>query len=351
MLGSSGKHMSEARETAVASSSPGALNGTPTRALAGSLTGTWAHGWRALDLEGRPVLVATDGSDSCAGAARIAAALAERHHAVVHAVTVVDARAVSIPPTLDIGMPIADPLWGRSLHEDRANDVRASLETAVGVPLDWPIEVMLDTPAMGIAKEAHRLGAALIIAGLRRHGRLERAVTDETMLSLMRHAPCPVLAVLPGATSLPRRVLVAVDFSETSLVAARIAAAVAADGASVVMAYVPPLVAYPPDDGERVIHDLGVEAAFAQTSQELASDGIRFDYVTLHRQRPRSCPELLLEYADGATADLIAAGSARHGRVERWILGSVSTELVRDGRRSILVVPPRDAGPAVARAR
>jgi len=50
--------------------------------------------------------------------------------------------------------------------------------------------------------------------------------------------------------------------------------------------------------------------------------------------------ELLLEYADTARCDVIAAGAARHGRVERWILGSVSTDLVRDGRHSVLVIPP-----------
>jgi nucleotide-binding universal stress UspA family protein len=37
---------------------------------------------------------------------------------------------------------------------------------------------------------------------------------------------------------------------------------------------------------------------------------------------------------------LIAAGSARPSRVDRWLLGSVSTDLIRDGRCSVLVVPP-----------
>lgn len=39
--------------------------------------------------------------------------------------------------------------------------------------------------------------------------------------------------------------------------------------------------------------------------------------------------------------DLIAAGSARRGWLDRWMLGSVSTDFVLDGRHSARVVPPR----------
>ncbi len=342
MQGSSGQPTTVARDRAGAISSPGTTDEVRRRAPVHALTGAAEQGRRPLDLEGRTILVATDGSDASAGAVRFAAALAERHRAVVHAVTVVDTRAAPIPPKLDVAIAIGASLAGPLLHEERVREVRASFEAAAGVALAWPVEVMLGAPPMAIAKEARRLGAVLIIVGLRRHGRLERALNDETALTLMRHASCPVLGVVPSATTLPRRILVAMDFSETSLIAARSAAAIAAHHAAVVMAYVPPLTAYSPDDGERVVHDLGVEAAFARTAQELSREGVRFDHVVLHRERPRSPSELLLEYADDASAEVVAAGSARHGRVERWMLGSVSTELVRAGRQSMLIVPPRD---------
>jgi nucleotide-binding universal stress UspA family protein len=50
--------------------------------------------------------------------------------------------------------------------------------------------------------------------------------------------------------------------------------------------------------------------------------------------------EELLACADESRADLIAIGSLRHERLERWILGSVTTDIVRDGRCSVLVIPP-----------
>jgi nucleotide-binding universal stress UspA family protein len=89
-----------------------------------------------------------------------------------------------------------------------------------------------------------------------------------------------------------------------------------------------------------VIHSLGVHAGFDRATRELGADGVTVDSVVLNRELKRQVSELLVEYADTTSADLIAAGSARLSRVDRWMLGSVSTDLVRDGRYSVLVVPP-----------
>ena len=50
--------------------------------------------------------------------------------------------------------------------------------------------------------------------------------------------------------------------------------------------------------------------------------------------------ESSVEYAEEVGSDLITAGSVQHSRLDRWMVGSVSGELVRNGRRSVLVVPP-----------
>ncbi len=86
---------------------------------------------------------------------------------------------------------------------------------------------------------------------------------------------------------------------------------------------------------------MGVQAGFARLARELADDGIAFDHVVLRTVQPQSPAQALLEYADEMGADLITAGSVQHSRLDRWMVGSVSGELVRDGRRSVLVVPPR----------
>ena len=296
-----------------------------------------------LQLGGRSVLLASDGSPPSLAAANVARDLATRHHAIVHVVSVMDTRGAPIPPPLDLAIAVADASIGDAIHSEQVAAVRATLETALGEAVPWDVRVTIGTPARAIAHDARRLKASLIVVGLRRHGRLDRAMHDETTLEVMRHASCPVLGVAEGASGLPRKALAAVDFSLASLAAARAAHAVLADRGAIVLAYVPPVTFDLPDDGEAVIHRLGVDAAFDRCTTELAEDGVATDSVVLHREQTAPIAALLLEYADGAKCDLITAGSGRRGRLDRWMLGSVSTELVRDGRHSVLVAPPRQS--------
>jgi len=309
------------------------------------LTGSTPLIRRPLELQGRSVLLATDGSPSAVAAAHVAHALATEHHAVVHVVSVVDTHAAPIPPPLDVALGMGDAIAGTELHREQEASVRAELSATLGGPIAWPVRTMLGTPAAAILKEAHRIGAALIIVGLRRHGRLIRALNDETALSVMRAAACPVLGVVAEMTELPRRLLAAVDFSAGSLAALRAGRAVAGPDATVVLAYVNAMNGFLLDEGQATIHRLGVDAGFAKLARELSDDGVTFDRVVLHHGPPQSPAQALLECADEVRADLITAGSVQHGRLDRWMVGSVSTELVRDGRRSVLIVPPRRSAP------
>lgn len=296
---------------------------------------------RPLDVRGRAVLLATDGSPSAVAAARVAHALATRHHAVVHVVSVVDTRGAPIPPPLDVALGLGDAIGGPDLHREQERSVRDELSGALGEPVAWPVRIMLGAPSTAIVQEANHIGAVLIIVGLRRHGRLDRAVGDETTLNVMRTATCPVLGVVVEQSELPRRILAAVDFGEGSLVALRAGRAVAGPDATLVLAYVQPISTFLTDEGESTIHDLGVRAGFAQLARDAGDEGITFDHVVLHHAPQDSVGQALLEYADEANCDLITAGSVQHSRLDRWMVGSVSTEMVRDGRRSVLIVPPR----------
>jgi nucleotide-binding universal stress UspA family protein len=294
-----------------------------------------------VELSGRAILLATDGSPAANAAARAAYALAERHHAEIRVISVMDTRTAPMPASVALAMSIADATVGESVHAEQRETVRLAVEAAVGQPIDWAVRVALGTPARVITHEARRLRAALVIVGLRRHGRLGRALHDETALEVMRRAACPVLGVAADARGLPRKVLAAVDFSQSSLTAVRAARAVMADRGTIVLAYASPITFDLPDDGEAVIHELGVQAAFAKCRAELQGGGITVDQVVLRHEPSKRIASALLDRADQEGCDLMSAGSARRGRVERWLIGSVSTDLVRDGRRSMLVVPPR----------
>ena len=299
---------------------------------------------RPLDLTGRAVLLATDGSPCSVAATRVAYALAKQQHAVVHVVSMVDTRVAPIPPPLDVALAMGDALAGPELRREKESAVRAELSGALGEPIAWPVRVMLGIPADGIVQEAAHIGAVLIVVGLRRHGRMDRARHDETTLNLMRATACPVLGVVAEQDDLPRRVLAAIDFSSGSLRALRAGRAIAGPSASLVLAYVQRANGFIAEEGDATIHELGVQAGFAKIAHEIGGGGIRFDHVVLHNAPPQSTAQALLEYADDVRCDLITAGSVHHSRFDRWLLGSVSTELVRDGRRSVLIVPPRREG-------
>jgi nucleotide-binding universal stress UspA family protein len=93
--------------------------------------------------------------------------------------------------------------------------------------------------------------------------------------------------------------------------------------------------------GEGVIARLGVEAAFQELIRELPPQAnVRIESSVRHG----APAEELLAHAEEVGADVIAVGSLRHERLERWLLGSVTTAVVRDGRCSVLVIPPVQSG-------
>lgn len=299
----------------------------------------------AHTLAGQPVLLATDGSPASAGATFVTEVLEAELHVRAHTVVVLDSRGAPIPPPLDAAIEIADAVVGPGVHAEQERAVRRGLASTLGRDVDWPVRMGLGTPAAAIVREASRINAAMIVMGLRRHSRAQRMLNDETTLNVIRTAPCPVFGVVPEQRRLPERVLAAIDFSSASLAAASVARALVPHGGRLVLAYVPPLAMYPPDDGEGVIHELGVQAGFERSRRELAAESITVDTVVLHRELKRQVSDLLIEYAGTTSADLIAVGSARLSRVDRWMLGSVSTDLVRDGRCCVLVVPPGGGRP------
>lgn len=294
-----------------------------------------------FDLEGRTVLLAMDGSAGAAAAARVALALATARGAVVHVLHVIDSRAVPFPPALDVALAVADANRDLTTHQQEMQEVRSSLAAIAGRVIDWPIRVAIGAPSATIVDEAQRIDAALVIVGLHKYGRIDRALNNETALNVIRRCSCPVLGIVPGTTDLPIHILVATDFSPVSMAATRAARAIADRHAAFVLGYVPPITALLGDEGEKTIHDLGVRAAFAQASRQLGEEGLAFDHVVLQHDLTFSTAATLLRHAEKTSCDLIAAGSARLSRLERWMIGSVSTELVRDGSRSVLIVPPR----------
>lgn len=199
------------------------------------------------------------------------------------------------------------------------------------------LEIRCGDPAAAIAKLAHKTGATLVVCGLGKHRIADRVFGDETALRLMRLADVPVFAVAEGMSHAPQRIVVACDFSETSLRAARLSIELASSNATLYLAHVAPR-----DSGQ--YEGSGWAAAYKQD----ATEGLA---KTLEQLRPPAgmlvhsvvlqgdAATELLALAGSVKADLIATGSHGHPFVARMLIGSVATRIIRMSTRSVLIVP------------
>lgn len=292
-----------------------------------------------------PIVVAVTGEPDGAGPVRTASALAHRFGSHVSAVQVLDVSDVPIPAPLPRAFTLARNLIGDAPYAEDARARREQFSRWLGAPNEWPVHVSAGAAAYEILRYAERQGAALIVMGLRRHGVVDRVLHDETTLTVARRAHGAVLGVTPTLHALPRRAIVGVDFGPASIRAACaaldvLARATPTEGVTLRLVYVDRSgVEGGLEDtaGEALIKRLGVDAAFEQLVRELrAPPGVHVECAMRHGVPAAE----LLACAEESRADLIAVGSLRHERLERWILGSVTTEIIRDGRCSVLVIPP-----------
>ena len=290
------------------------------------------------------LVVAVDGTAEGAGPVLVAEALQRRFGSDVSAVQVMDLSGVPLPTPLPSMFTLARDLIGDAPYAADVRARRRQFSDWIGLPNEWTVHVALGTPASEILRYAEQRRAALIVLGLRRHGIVDRVLRDETTLTVARRARGAVLGVAGTMHGLPRTAVVGVDFGPASIRAARAALDLLAtptpdEPASLRLVYVDRAGSGIGEktDGETVIERLGVAAAFDQLVAELHPPaGVGIECV----ERQGDPAKELLTYAGDARADLIAVGSLRHERIERWVLGSVTTEVVRDGRCSVLIIPP-----------
>ncbi|HEV8216545.1 MAG TPA: universal stress protein, partial [Gemmatimonadaceae bacterium] len=279
-----------------------------------------------------PVIVATDGRDQ-SDAALIAGGMLAGSADGLRVVTVLKPMPI-VSPEAQLAV---SPDVEASRRADAKRAVKEQLVRVWNVPLSAEIEVHDGDPATMIAKVAHESNASMIVAGLGRHRVMDRLFGDETALRLIRVAAVPVLAVGGQFSSAPARVVVAIDFSETSLRAARLALELAAPNATIYLAHVAPRDATLYDWngwGSNYKQDAGEALRRMREQLRVPSDMI------VQRVLLQGDPATeLLAFAASVNADLIATGSHGHGFVARMLIGSVTTRVLRCSTCSVLTVP------------
>ena len=210
------------------------------------------------------------------------------------------------------------------------------------------VAILYGSPAAAIADLARERRARLIVLGAGQRGAIARLFAPDTALETSRRAPCPVLivgggggGVGGGAAGLPANVVVAIDFSPTSLHAAMRALAFVADGATVQLVHawsrIRTLVPLATLQDFNEQYEQSLPARFERVRSLLGS-GRSFLFKTVSQEGPSA--ETILNLARSAHADLIVAGTRGLGTIERLLIGSVSTALLRGAGCSVLLVPP-----------
>ncbi len=281
------------------------------------------------------LLVASDGLAATEGALRMAWLLGQRD--------AVPVRVVSVLEPLPVAGPAAElALVNVDVDEERRTrligHLRAQLPRVLGPDADWPVDVVWGDPVRTIARLADESSARLVLLGLTQHSLLDRLLGGETALRVMHLAHVPVLQVAPALTTLPRRVVVGMDFSQQSIAALRAALELTAPDATVWMVHVRPRVEMPPGGWEA--WDLAYTAGLPTLFDQVKAQVQRPPGVTLEVAEARGAPAAeLLAFGDRVDADLIAVASHGHSVIERLVIGSVTSAVVRASSRSVLVTP------------
>jgi nucleotide-binding universal stress UspA family protein len=288
-------------------------------------------------LKASPVIIATDGREQSDPALVTGRLFAGEEDTALRVVTVVRPLPL-VSPEVSIPYSVEAETIRRA---DQKRAVVEQLQRVWGETSRADVEVYDGDAATRIADLTHESNATLIIAGLGRHRVIDRVFGDETALRLIRLAGVPVLAVAPGLTQAPHRIVVAVDFSETSLRAARMAIELASSGAAIYLTHVIPRDATTYDWGGNA-SSCRDDAGYAMQKirdQLHVPDDMSVQRILLHGDAATE----LLAFADSIGADLIATGSHGYGFVTRMLIGSVTTRIIRCATCSVLSVPHRAA--------
>jgi len=297
-------------------------------------------------------VLGSDGSDCAHHAASWAV-----QHARGRAETIRIATAWNIPtvPSLAPMGPSA-PSWDVRVVEEAAT---ASAEAAAGrvrselgldpdrSAADAAIEVEVDvregSTSSVLIDAAHE--AALLVLGSRGLGGFSRLVLGSTSTQCATHAPVPT-AIIPLAAPVraTRRVVVAFDGSENAMTALRWAIGFADPDAVLdcVMVWdVTPIVVGADQFFFPEASDLARERfdhLVDQVADDVAAEQPGLDQPQIERHfiegRPRT---ELCRVADDT--DLLVMGARGHGAIGSAILGSVSTWLLHQVQRPMVVVP------------
>jgi nucleotide-binding universal stress UspA family protein len=291
-----------------------------------------------------PLLIASEEGSPLSGALRLAEAIARRDRVNAHVLNV--ARPLSSP--LSRLVSLVANLKHHELEACRLRTehdrVRRQVHEAVGVSPFFSTGAELGEPVSAAADIAQGRTAEYILVGVPGLGSRVRVRTEDTVFRLAKAADLPVLAVPADVDRLPRSALVNMDLGEASVRAARATLPLLAAGGSLTLAHVVPEVDFAPADAGGWV-EAGVRGV-ANVLHRLG-DGLRLAgnlevrTVLLQGDPAKVLSELAQDF------ELTALGAPQRRSFGRFVMESVSADVLRAAEGMVLIVPAPKPGPVM----
>lgn len=311
----------------------------------------------------RTILVPLDGSTFSAGALSAAAALAVRHHATLHLVSVYTPLSVPLPFT-------KGPIYDTAFDDQQRAALRAALERYAQrlreeCSIGTTTAVLDGAPADRLAAEAEARGAELIVMTTHGRGGFARSwlgsVADETV----RRAAAPVLMIRPavaeGEDDGPAAVVAPVIDPGTVVIEPAAAlrlrrVVVPLDGSRLAEEILDPAMRLGvPGETTYVLLRVVLPATVPTVPLPGVTPSDAADYLegVAERVRATGFPvDTVVEAADDPArgvlraavdrrADLVAISTHARSGIARLLLGSVADKVVRGAPCPTLVARPR----------
>ena len=162
------------------------------------------------------ILVALTDDDRAPATIEVAQSLTDRKGGRPGVVYVIEVSA-SVPEAAMVSVALEDSLRDPRRRAVQEAEMRALLGLDDGDKSGWPFSIEVGNVASVVVRESGLRDAGLILMGLNRHAALGRAIGRDTARQVMSHAEIPVLAARDTLNGLPKRIVVAVDFSRASI--------------------------------------------------------------------------------------------------------------------------------------
>ncbi|GAB3689558.1 universal stress protein [Salinarchaeum chitinilyticum] len=291
------------------------------------------------------VLVATDGSEPAERAARHGIALAATTDADLHTLAVVDEAASRVARTA-----LADADTDDVLTQAGEEAVSSIADLAAEYPAAPAVTtaVRTGTPHQEISEYADEHGVDVVVTGTEGRSGLDRVLLGSVAENVLRTSTRPVLVVPPGAGDPDAdqtpydELLLPTDGSDGAAKATRWAVGLADHyGAPLHALFAADATPYPTTvRSQQLLDALNTAGNDAIETVRQRGDAAGVDVVgAVGAGAPAPT---ILEYCEDEPIDLVVMGSHGRSGLDRFLLGSVTEHVVREGDVPVFCVPMRE---------